>query len=130
MRSVPDQGPPKSPRSAHSHCNHALLFTDLALKQVLEDQEGKEEKRGLLPAYSRVVLDEAHHIEEVARQFFTAKLSQRAIFSLLGRLSGEQRGILSLLCTQLTQRSLSQKGDFSPAIASCNSAYKWISLLF
>lgn len=38
--------------------NHALLFADIQLK--------KQEKEGILPAYQRLVLDEAHHVEQVA----------------------------------------------------------------
>lgn len=38
--------------------NHALLFADVQLK--------KQKKEGILPSYQRLVLDEAHHVEQVA----------------------------------------------------------------
>ncbi len=42
--------------------NHAMFFTDLAMKQ----QEGS----GIFPAYDHVIFDEAHRIEEVFSSFF------------------------------------------------------------
>lgn len=95
--------------------NHALLFSDLSMRPQLGGDP--EEKGGLLPAYSRVVLDEAHHLEDIARKYFTIDVSQRALFSLLSRVSGDQRAALSMLRTQLTQWSLKIKGEFSPLIA-------------
>ena len=47
--------------------NHHLFFADLALRQ---DDYGK-----VLPDYSNVVFDEAHEIEDVATQYFGARIS-------------------------------------------------------
>ncbi|MFP3361054.1 hypothetical protein R0K17_27480, partial [Planococcus sp. SIMBA_143] len=41
--------------------NHALLFSDL----INEHQ--------LLPAYQQAVIDEAHHLEDIATEFFGIK---------------------------------------------------------
>lgn len=61
--------------------NHALLLTDLHVRA----QSG----RGVLPSYTRVVLDEAHHLEDVATQVSAAKVTslaiRRAVQSLLAR---------------------------------------------
>ena len=57
--------------------NHALLFSDLAMKQ-----EGNE----LLPAFSLLVLDEAHSIEGVAGETFGISLSTTQLRFLLENL--------------------------------------------
>lgn len=48
--------------------NHALLFSDIQLK--------KQEKEGILPDYDRLVLDEAHHIEQVALESSAQRLDR------------------------------------------------------
>ncbi|MBI4576978.1 MAG: helicase [Planctomycetes bacterium] len=70
--------------------NHHLLFTDLALRT----QAGG----GVLPPYTRLVLDEAHTAEEVAAEYLGVEVSSDALRWLLdtlyqprtakGRLSG------------------------------------------
>jgi ATP-dependent DNA helicase DinG len=71
--------------------NHALLLTDLALRA--------EAGRGFLPRYERVILDEAHHLEDaatgVASSRLTATAVRRAIRTLRG--SRARKGALSLL---------------------------------
>ncbi len=52
--------------------NHALLFRDLSLKAETGGQ-------GLLPPFDRVVLDEAHHLEDAATRAGDARLSELAI---------------------------------------------------
>lgn len=71
--------------------NHALLLADLAMKA--------EGARGLLPTFHRVVLDEAHHLEDAATGATSARLSgravERALFGLLG--TRKRRGALHRL---------------------------------
>ena len=55
-------------------CNHALFFSDLALRA---------RGRGFLPDYQHVILDEAHDIEDVASEHFGLKLSEAAVRHLL-----------------------------------------------
>lgn len=54
--------------------NHHLLFADLALKG---DHPG-----GALPAYEAVVFDEAHQLEDVATDFFGARVSGARVEAL------------------------------------------------
>ena len=70
--------------------NHAILFSDLALK-------GKG--AGILPDYKYVVLDEAHTIEHVAEEHFGIHISHYTISSLLDNLYHirRRRGILAHL---------------------------------
>jgi ATP-dependent DNA helicase DinG len=48
--------------------NHALLFSDIQLK--------KQEKEGILPSFQRLVLDEAHHVEQVALESSAQRLDR------------------------------------------------------
>jgi ATP-dependent DNA helicase DinG len=73
-------------RAAGAHLvvvNHALLMADL----VLRDEVGF----GVLPAWKRVVIDEAHHLEDVATGAgatrVTARMVTRALTPLLPRRS-------------------------------------------
>jgi ATP-dependent DNA helicase DinG len=64
--------------------NHALVFADLALREV---------GGGLLPDnYDTLVLDEAHEVEEGAAEHFGARVSPIGIARQLGRLMGSRRG--------------------------------------
>ncbi len=68
--------------------NHALLFSDLTLKET---------GRGFLPAYHRVVIDEAQNIERVAEEHFGIDLSNhRAKFLFDGLYNPRtRRGLLA-----------------------------------
>ena len=80
--------------------NHHMLLSDLAMRfspvfsekpEQQAEQPGQEQQdQGLLPPYVRLILDEAHHLEEVARDLFAGELSQRQTFRLLSYLSGEK----------------------------------------
>ncbi len=59
--------------------NHALLFADLALK-------GRNSGTGILPAYDRMILDEAHHLEAAATTAGELRLSELAIRRAVARL--------------------------------------------
>ncbi len=84
--------------------NHHLLFADLALR--LESGQ-----QGLLPAYKRLIIDEAHHIEDIATEHFAAKVSRQEILKVLSFLSLEFTdrfaGRLALLRQKL--KALSQE---------------------
>ena len=54
--------------------NHALLFSDLALRQ---------ENVSLLPDYKYIIIDEAHNIENVAQEHFGIDISQWRVNFLL-----------------------------------------------
>ena len=71
-------------------CNHALFFSDLALRR----EGGK-----ILPDYDYVILDEAHTIESVASDHFGIAVSEFQVRHLLNSLFVEktQRGFLSTL---------------------------------
>ena len=70
--------------------NHSLLLADLAIKH-------ESGGRGLLPAYDRIVLDEAHHLEDAATASGAARVSTRAIKYAVGPLlpRGRRSGVLA-----------------------------------
>lgn len=99
--------------------NHHLLFADLAQRD--------DHLRSLLPTVRGIVIDEAHQIPEIARQFFGLRLSSSQLFEL-GRdvdaelkLLGNDDPYCSQLCGRfrdsivaLNDRVLeSQESDFS-----------------
>ncbi|MEY5060910.1 MAG: hypothetical protein RIS45_831 [Planctomycetota bacterium] len=64
-------------------CNHALFFSDLALRS-----------RGasFLPAYDHVIFDEAHHLEDVASGHFGIRVSESRAKHLLRTLYNATNG--------------------------------------
>jgi len=68
--------------------NHALLFSDLALKEA---------DIGFLPKYKTVVIDEAHNIEHVAEEHFGIEITNYRVKFLLDGLynSRTHRGLLA-----------------------------------
>jgi ATP-dependent DNA helicase DinG len=68
--------------------NHALLFSDLILK---------EQGVSLLPGYKFIVIDEAHNIEHVAEDHFGIDLSDKRVKFVLDNLYNRrtQRGLLT-----------------------------------
>ena len=71
-------------------CNHALFFSDLALRS---------KGVGFLPQYHHVILDEAHGVEDVAAEHFGLSLSEGRVNHLLATLyqARTQRGYLANL---------------------------------
>jgi ATP-dependent DNA helicase DinG len=47
---------------------------------------------GLLPPFRRLILDEAHNLENAATSFFTQRLTRSSLFKVLGRLQGAKKG--------------------------------------
>lgn len=64
-------------------CNHALFFSDLALRQ---------RATGFLPTYDHVVLDEAHGVEDTASEHFGISLAEGRIWRLLSQLHQDRTG--------------------------------------
>jgi ATP-dependent DNA helicase DinG len=63
--------------------NHALFFSDLALRQV---------GAGFLPDYKVVIFDEAHTLEDVAADHLGLHISQGRVDYLLNKLYNPHRG--------------------------------------
>jgi ATP-dependent DNA helicase DinG len=82
--------------------NHHLLFADLAAKHEI----GSLEQAAVLPPFRRVILDEAHHLEDAASEHFGARITGIGVERLLGRLRAKRdgrRGILPALEARLAK---------------------------
>lgn len=90
-------------RAAHADIlvvNHALLLADLTLRRMTDNYSSV----AVLPVFSRLILDEAHHLEEVATRYFSAQVTRFAYARVLNRLRHPRKvgyGILPRLLTQL-----------------------------
>ena len=80
--------------------NHALLLSDLALRRQTDNYSAA----AVLPPCDRLILDEAHHIEDVATSYFSAQITRFAFARILNRLRHPRkpdRGLLPRLLTLL-----------------------------
>ncbi|MCI0692899.1 DEAD/DEAH box helicase family protein [candidate division KSB1 bacterium] len=75
--------------------NHHLLFADLSVRH----EAGESSEVAVLPKYQRVILDEAHDVEEVASSYFGAATSYHSILRTLHKVyrvgkDGKSTGVL------------------------------------
>ena len=68
--------------------NHHLLMSDVAVKRAKKNWEDA----AVIPAYSRLVLDEAHHVEEAAGAHLGTSASRRGLQQLFSRLARQGAG--------------------------------------
>ena len=93
--------------------NHHLLFADLAARY----EGAGYESAVVLPPFNRLILDEAHTIENAATSFFSAEFGRAGIFRQLGRLYNKRRankhGLLIKLCAiiPINDDSLDEMAD-------------------
>jgi ATP-dependent DNA helicase DinG len=80
--------------------NHHLLASDLAVRIVSDNWL----EAAVLPPYRRLVLDEAHHLEDVAAQHLGSQVSTVGVQRLLARLERNNRGLLPTLAAELAGR--------------------------
>lgn len=94
--------------------NHSLLMTDLAVRRA----SGNYSTAAVLPPYTRVVLDEAHHLEEVATNNLASQVTRAGLRQLLTRFhrresrGGHAVGILTTLQDEISK--LAEKHDIDP----------------
>lgn len=100
--------------------NQHLLMADLAVRHAVGDY-----KRALvLPPYKRIILDEAHHLEDVATSFISGKVNSRGLMRLVGRLlaaksnrkgKDERRGLLVHAASKVSRAGL-ENGQTEPIL--------------
>jgi ATP-dependent DNA helicase DinG len=88
--------------------NHHLLTADLAVRRA----QGNWQDAAVLPPYKRLILDEAHHLEDIAAQHLGAQVTSRGVTRLLSRLERNGRGLVPTLIRDLASH------DGPTAIAS------------
>jgi len=99
--------------------NHALLFSDLFIKHLI-----KKDGFGILPGFKRVIIDEAHHIEDIATENFGSKTSYLGIKRILSQFYNQKRP--SVLMQILHNKKLSKNKTI---LKKLNSLIKKISSL-
>jgi ATP-dependent DNA helicase DinG len=77
--------------------NHHLLAADLAIRSAQDNWE----EAAVLPPYQRLVLDEAHHLEDVAASHLGVQVSSRGVRRLLARFERSGKGLLPSLAHEL-----------------------------
>ncbi|MGI9628314.1 MAG: ATP-dependent DNA helicase, partial [Longimicrobiales bacterium] len=73
--------------------NHSLFFSDLAVRIAT----GNTKDGAVLPAYDRVIFDEAHHLEDAATPHLGAQVTRSGLFRVLARLDRGGKGVLASL---------------------------------
>ncbi|HEV8123774.1 MAG TPA: helicase C-terminal domain-containing protein [Gemmatimonadales bacterium] len=115
--------------------NHHLLAADLAVRRAQDNWL----EAAVLPPYTRLVLDEAHHLEDVAANHLGVQLSSGGIRRLLNRFERNGKGLVPALAWQLSSQpdmlsraSLDLLHDrLSPTLAQARrSAESLIQMLF
>lgn len=89
--------------------NHALLLSDLAVRQQTDNYSSA----AVLPPFSRIVIDEAHHLEDVATRYFATSVTRFGFARVLNRLRHPrkfEKGLLPRLQSELA-RSLPDSAD-------------------
>jgi len=93
--------------------NHHLLFADLSVRSAT----GSYSDLAILPGYRRIILDEAHNIEDSASSYFGARVTRIGLQRLLGRIHHRQkgrkeRGLATLVRARLVRmKSVNEKID-------------------
>ena len=77
--------------------NHHLLLADLAVRRLAQNWDDA----AVLPAYSRLVVDEGHHLEDAAATHLGSTVTRRSLVRLVNRLDRRGKGLLPLLSMKL-----------------------------
>lgn len=67
--------------------NHHLLFADLAIRAETDNYKNS----AIIPYCSRIIFDEAHHIEDVATDFFGCNVNKLKMLRALGKIASEKQ---------------------------------------
>ncbi len=111
--------------------NHHLLASDLAVRIASDNWQ----EAAVLPPYRRLVLDEAHHLEDVAANHLGTQVSMLGVQRLLGRMERNGRGLLPALAAELgTRDDLMSSGSrdllASGVLDQLIAARRWAEELF
>jgi ATP-dependent DNA helicase DinG len=80
--------------------NHHLLLADVAVRRTQQNWEDA----AVLPAYSRLVIDEGHHLEDAAAAHLGTSVTRRSLTRLFNRLERKGKGLLPLVVERLSAR--------------------------
>jgi ATP-dependent DNA helicase DinG len=77
--------------------NHHLLMADVAVRRASNNWDDA----AVLPAYSRLIIDEGHHIEDAAASHLGMTVSLRGLQRLFNRLDRRGKGLIPALRARL-----------------------------
>jgi ATP-dependent DNA helicase DinG len=82
--------------------NHHLLFADLSVRGL----KGNYTDMAILPGYRRIIIDEAHNIEDSASSYFGGRVTKMGLLRLLGKIHQRQKrkrdaGLIAVLRNHL-----------------------------
>ncbi|MBI3568478.1 MAG: helicase, partial [Gemmatimonadetes bacterium] len=86
--------------------NHHLLMADVAVRKA----SGNWDEAAVLPSYSRLIIDEGHHLEDAAAAHLGKNTTRRGLQRLFGRLERRGKGLLPAL-----ERKLASADDLLSA---------------
>ncbi|MCX8035595.1 MAG: helicase [Candidatus Sumerlaeia bacterium] len=80
-------------------CNHHILMADLAVRR----ETGNYTAAAILPPFQRLILDEAHNLEDVATEYLGLRVTRRGMRQMLGRIysAAPNRPAAGILATVL-----------------------------
>ncbi|HYD51358.1 MAG TPA: helicase C-terminal domain-containing protein [Gemmatimonadaceae bacterium] len=78
--------------------NHHLLLSDVAVRRASQNWEDS----AVLPPYTRLVVDEGHHLEDAAAAHLGSTVTRRSLVRLFNRLDRKGKGLLNALVVKLT----------------------------
>ncbi|MCF6156453.1 MAG: helicase [Candidatus Brocadia sp.] len=84
--------------------NHYLLMADLIVRKETKGYDTV----AILPPFKKIIIDEAHHLEDVATANLSCTISRLRIIKLLGRLiniKDSRKGLLQYLKSKLKEMS-------------------------
>jgi ATP-dependent DNA helicase DinG len=81
--------------------NHHLLMADIAVRRASQNWS----ESAVLPAYSRLVIDEGHHLESAASAHLGQTVTRRGLQRLFSRVERRGKGLLPALERRLASSS-------------------------
>ena len=98
--------------------NHHLLFADIAARQ----EGAGYDSTVVLPPYRRIIIDEAHKVEDAATSFFSKEFSRLGLYRQLGRLYRQRRGRQQGLLLRFPGLDRQELDDAAEAIEKTRNA--------
>jgi ATP-dependent DNA helicase DinG len=80
--------------------NHHLLLSDIAVRRITQNWD----EAAVLPPYTRIILDEGHHLEDAAGAHLGSTITRRGLDRLFSRLERRGKGLLPTLIAKLPGR--------------------------
>jgi len=95
--------------------NHHLLCADLAVRR----ESSNYGSTSVLPPYHRIILDEAHNLEEVASEYFGVRAARSGLMRVLTQLHRHRRGdagVLAVAANRLDRRNEQEERLFQTIV--------------